>query len=198
MLMQKKEVHESEDDAGMTTASRADVSRRYFRRLYDFVVTLSMRLHSPFLSSLHDHLPPACIDALPDYPNSQPYLPSMVSYKNIHMTDKTFDPENKFIQSWAETNSKDGWRINFLDDQQAQDWVEMNFRRTDVEWAWNFMHRGVLKADFLRYLLPLVQGGVYSDVDVSHFCILFACASAYMQLLRLAPSGRSSNGVNSM
>ncbi|KIR64011.1 alpha 1,6-mannosyltransferase [Cryptococcus bacillisporus CA1873] len=140
-------------------------TREYFRRLYDFAVTLPMRFHSPFLSSLHDHLPPACIDALPDYPNSQPYLPSMVSYKNIHMTDKTFDPQNKFIQSWAETNSKDGWRINFLDDQQAQDWVEMNFRRTDVEWAWNFMHRGVLKADFLRYLLPLVHGGVYSDVD---------------------------------
>lgn len=114
------------------------------------------------------------------------------------MTDKTFDPQNKIIQSWAETNSKDGWQINFLDDQQAQNWVEMNFRRTDVEWAWNFMHRGVLKADFLRYLLPLVHGGVYSDVDVSLFCMLFARASTYMQLLRPAPSGRLSNGVNSM
>jgi alpha 1,6-mannosyltransferase len=27
------------------------------------------------------------------------------------------------------------------------------------------MHRGVLKADFLRYLVLLVHGGVYSDVD---------------------------------
>ncbi|OWZ53328.1 alpha 1,6-mannosyltransferase [Cryptococcus neoformans 125.91] len=140
-------------------------TREYFRRLYDFAVTLPMRLHSPFLSSLHDHLPPAYIDALPNYPNSQPYLPSMVSYKYIHMTDKTFNPQNKFIQSWEETNSKDGWQINFLDDQQAQGWVENNFKRSDVEWAWNFMHRGVLKADFLRYLLPLVHGGVYSDVD---------------------------------
>ena len=49
----------------------------------------------------------------------------------------------------------------------AQEWVEENFRASDVEWAWGYMHRGVLRADFLRYLLPLVEGGVYSDVDVS-------------------------------
>jgi hypothetical protein len=29
------------------------------------------------------------------------------------------------------------------------------------------MHRGVLRADSLRYILPLIEGGVYSNLDVS-------------------------------
>lgn len=64
-------------------------------------------------------------------------------------------------------NQEDGWKLNFLDDNEAWAWVGKTFPNTDVMWAWSYMHRGVLRADFLRYLLPLVEGGVYSDVDVS-------------------------------
>ncbi|TYJ57723.1 hypothetical protein B9479_001577 [Cryptococcus floricola] len=137
----------------------------YYRRLYDFAVSLPMGLHSPFLSSLYAHLPPSHPDLVPDYPNAQSYLPSMISYKSIHMTDKTFNPSNELVQTWQRVNERDGWKLNFLDDSAAAQWVEKVFKRSDVEWAWNFMHRGVLKADFLRYLLPLIEGGVYSDVD---------------------------------
>nr|ODN90573.1 hypothetical protein L203_01683 [Cryptococcus depauperatus CBS 7841] len=137
----------------------------YFRRLYDFAVTFPSRLHSPFLSSIYAHLPPKHGHILPDYPTQQKSLQEMVSYKYIHMTDKTFDPNNYLIQAWVDMNEKEGWKLNFLDDAQATEWVTRNFKNSDIEWAWKFMHRGVLRADLLRYLLPLVQGGVYSDVD---------------------------------
>ena len=68
---------------------------------------------------------------------------------------------------WVQLNKVDGWRLNFLDDEDADEWVKETFEGSEVEWAWDFMDRGVLKADLLRYLLPLVEGGVYSDVDVS-------------------------------
>ncbi|WVQ81321.1 hypothetical protein IAT38_003444 [Cryptococcus sp. DSM 104549] len=157
------EVAESNYRLGI--ARGAEGIEEYYQRLYDFAVSLPMRLHSPLVSALHARLPPSHPDIIPDYPNAQPFYPSMISHKHIHMTDKTFNPDNKLIRSWQAMNKKDGWQLNFLDDAQAGEWVDSNFKRSDVEWAWKYMHRGVLRADFLRYLLPLVQGGVYSDVD---------------------------------
>jgi alpha 1,6-mannosyltransferase len=90
----------------------------------------------------------------------------MISYKTIHQTDKTKDTLNWETEEWVKLNAKDGWRLNFLDDHDAEEWMLKHFGGSDVEWAWEYMHRGVLKADFLRYMLPLVEGGVYSDVDV--------------------------------
>ncbi|EIW65789.1 hypothetical protein TREMEDRAFT_70437 [Tremella mesenterica DSM 1558] len=88
----------------------------------------------------------------------------MISYKHIHQTDKTFKNSEE-TRAWVNMNKADGWTLNFLDDQAAAAWTKDLFHDTDIEWAWDYMHRGVLRADFLRYLLPLVQGGVYSDVD---------------------------------
>lgn len=34
-----------------------------------------------------------------------------------------------------------------------------------VMWAWEYMKRGVMRADYFRYLVVLLEGGVYSDVD---------------------------------
>ena len=89
----------------------------------------------------------------------------MISYKTIHQTDKT-DVMNNDMKEWIRVNEPDGWELNFMNDADAWAWVKEVFPDTDVEWAWGYMHRGVLRADFLRYLLPLVHGGVYSDVDV--------------------------------
>ena len=92
----------------------------------------------------------------------------MISYKYIHQTDKTSSAIGDDTQAWINLNKADGWRLNFLDDDMAQKWVDEKFGDSDVEWAWSYLDRGVLRADFLRYLLPLVQGGVYSDMDVSN------------------------------
>jgi alpha 1,6-mannosyltransferase len=90
----------------------------------------------------------------------------MISYKSIFQTDKTSEHAEEAGASWTALNERDGWEIEFFDDNEARSWVHEVFGRSDVEWAWRYMHRGVLRADFLRYLLPLIEGGVYSDVDV--------------------------------
>ncbi|WVF65365.1 hypothetical protein IAT40_000092 [Kwoniella sp. CBS 6097] len=152
----------------LSTEPGEEGSRAYFARLYDFVITLPMALHVPLLTSLYAHAPPRYPSSVP----SPPYLPeykkpspAMISYKTIHQTDKSYNPENELTQEWKKLNEADGWDLNFMDDNAAQGWLEGLFGGSQVEWAWNFMHRGVLKADFLRYLLPMVLGGVYSDVD---------------------------------
>ena len=89
----------------------------------------------------------------------------MIEYKNIFQTDRDAAPEA--MKRWNAKNGQDGWAVDFYDDARAQGWIEANFGGSDVEWAWDFMQRGVLRADFLRYMLPLVKGGVYVDVDVS-------------------------------
>ena len=91
----------------------------------------------------------------------------MIHYKTIHQTDKTKESIGDMTEEWVSMNKADGWTLNFMDDNDAWGWVNETFPGTDVQWAWGYMHRGVLRADFLRYLLPLVEGGVYSDVDVS-------------------------------
>jgi alpha 1,6-mannosyltransferase len=118
----------------------------------------------------------------------------MISYKTIHQTDKSKQELNAETRSWVEMNEKDGWRLNFLDDQDAWDWVQRVFPGSDIEWAWKYMHRGVLRADFLRYLLPLIEGGVYSDVDVSR--ARAANDSSPVADARPGPSGPSSSGDN--
>ena len=91
----------------------------------------------------------------------------MISYQTIHQTDKSVKTKSWETEEWVRMNEKDGWKLNFLDDDMALKWVKERFTGSDVLWAWEYMHRGVLRADFLRYLLPLLEGGVYSDVDVS-------------------------------
>ncbi|WWC63834.1 uncharacterized protein I303_106439 [Kwoniella dejecticola CBS 10117] len=140
-------------------------SREYFQRLHDFALSLPEPLHTPLLSSLFYHSPPNYENIVSTFYPDQPHSPSMISYKYIHQTDKEYNPENELPKVWESINKPDGWRMNFLDDAQAHNWMLSQFEGSDVNWAWDYMHRGVLKADFLRYLLPLVVGGVYSDVD---------------------------------
>ncbi|WWC72912.1 uncharacterized protein I206_106876 [Kwoniella pini CBS 10737] len=140
-------------------------SRAYFQLLHDFALSLPEPLHNQLLSSLYYHYPPNYENIISDSYSGQTNSPSMISFKNIHQTDKEFNPENELPKIWENLNKADGWKMNFLNDQQAHDWMLSKFEGSDVNWAWDYMHRGVLKADFLRYLLPLIIGGVYSDVD---------------------------------
>jgi alpha 1,6-mannosyltransferase len=135
--------------------------------LYDFAAALPFPLSQPNLASLSAHLPPFLASFLPKPPQVDLGESAMIAYKTIHQTDKTTESIGAMSRDWVNMNQKDGWRLNFLDDTDAWSWVDKHFPETDIQWAWGYMHRGVLRADFLRYMLPLVEGGVYSDVDVS-------------------------------
>lgn len=97
---------------------------------------------------------------------------SMMDYKFIHQTDKVKDG-GAMSRSWKDMNSPDGWKYVFYDDDRADTWISRQLRGSEVAWAWHALRRGVLKADFFRYLVVLVQGGVVSffariSINVSH------------------------------
>lgn len=89
----------------------------------------------------------------------------MIDYKNVYLTNKAYDPVP--VERWEKSNAADGWKVQYFDDEQGKSWLERHFAGTDVERTWNWFTRPVMKADFLRYLLPMLQGGVYADTDVS-------------------------------
>jgi alpha 1,6-mannosyltransferase len=123
------------------------------------------------LHSLKVHMPPSLStedDLDKDDADMLQYQKPMTAFRNIFQTDNK--PQGAWSREWAAMNKEDGWVLDFYDDDKAQQWVDDTFGDvTDehsVKWAYHFMHRGVLKADFLRYLLPLVKGGFYADTDV--------------------------------
>lgn len=65
-------------------------------------------------------------------------------------------------RAWRDMNSVDGWKYVFYDDERANTWISRQLRGSEVAWTWQALRRGVLKADFFRYLVVLVQGGVVS------------------------------------
>lgn len=105
---------------------------------------------------------------------SEAALAPMRDFKTIFQTDKN---ETMSGARWVEENP--GWTLDFYDDADADRFVRDTFPAAeppkdkngheveDVAWAWGALKRGVLKADLLRYLLPLVKGGVYVDTDTT-------------------------------
>ncbi|CED82636.1 OCH1 [Phaffia rhodozyma] len=102
------------------------------------------------------------VDTYSSHPNSSLSFPSMVDNRLIFQTDKE-SKGTEATRSWTLKNQK--WEYRFLDDAAAETWVKVWFDGTEIAHAWKVMKAGVLKADFLRYLLMLVHGGVYSDTD---------------------------------
>lgn len=67
--------------------------------------------------------------------------------------------------TWA---SIKGFKYNFLTDDDANEWVRTNFASSpSIVKFWKDLQAVVLKADFLRYLIMLSQGGIYADIDTS-------------------------------
>lgn len=149
---------------------------RYFEELRQFIIeTMPQDLQPKLLTSLYSRLPPALRS---HFPNLSPEMivslgpPSMISYKNIFQTDIDLPrPGSKlarFQQKWRSFNEVDGWKMRFMDDSTGEEWVEKTFGESwEMMWTWKGLYRGVLKADLLRYLVVFIEGGVYSDMDVS-------------------------------
>lgn len=74
-------------------------------------------------------------------------------------------------RKWRDMNSADGWKYVFYDDERANTWISRQLRGSEVAWAWHALRRGVLKADFFRYLVVLVQGGLVSILVSMRICL---------------------------
>ncbi|KAF8610649.1 hypothetical protein BDV93DRAFT_601630 [Ceratobasidium sp. AG-I] len=53
----------------------------------------------------------------------------------------------------------------FFDDASADKWVRDVFNGTEIQLVWDIFGPGIKRSDMLRYLLVMVEGGIYSDMD---------------------------------
>lgn len=67
--------------------------------------------------------------------------------------------------AWFTKWSQMGFEPKFLDDAGAEAWIKSHYDNTSIQHMWDSMPRFILKADLLRYLLMLHEGGTWSDMD---------------------------------
>ena len=75
------------------------------------------------------------------------------------------DQDRKAIQSWLKINQKHRYEI--ITQYSGEGYVRDKFsHRPDVIEVFTDLQDPILRADFIRYLVLLGDGGVYSDLDV--------------------------------
>ncbi|KAL1867812.1 hypothetical protein Plec18167_008558 [Paecilomyces lecythidis] len=79
------------------------------------------------------------------------------------------DRDLALARSWTFKNP--GHRYEVLTDQNDLYYVETHFgpgglNRPDIVYTYRSLTAKIVKADFLRYLVMYVEGGVYADIDV--------------------------------
>ncbi|KAG8852235.1 membrane-bound alpha-1,6- mannosyltransferase Initiation-specific [Tulasnella sp. 330] len=94
--------------------------------------------------------------------SSQPPLPAMIDFQHVWQTNKDRVGD---LGGWLLMNPN--WEWSMLDDRQADEWIDRYFPASEVKAMWHALPLGIMRADTLRYLLLLVHGGVYSDVDTA-------------------------------
>lgn len=75
------------------------------------------------------------------------------------------DEDRSRVGSWHKLNP--GYRYELITDQAAKDFVGHHFAQNALlQETFLGLNDTILKADFLRYLIILAEGGVYADLDV--------------------------------
>ncbi|KAK2746809.1 hypothetical protein FQN57_002851 [Myotisia sp. PD_48] len=77
--------------------------------------------------------------------------------------------ESEVARTWLAMNPE--YRYEVLTDDNADDYVLTHFgpfgiNRPDIVQTYQAIRAKIIKADFLRYLVMYVDGGVYTDIDV--------------------------------
>jgi hypothetical protein len=153
----------------------------YYSNLTSFIKTsFPNSLQPSLLSSLNAYFPPpsAAINDKGEYtyPPARSDLPPMIDHKNIFQTAKL--KTNEDLGKWTDPQNV-GWKWRMLGDAEADRWVSEQFsskqekgekeeeegRKSLIEQGWEDLGLGILRSDALRYLVLLMEGGVYSDMD---------------------------------
>lgn len=100
-----------------------------------------------------------------------PYQRDSKIPKTIHQTWKDPLAEikeeklKKLIESWAQ---QEGFKHVLLSDVQIDEFLAENFSDfPEILETYSMLPLTILKYDFVRYLILLVKGGIYTDVDTS-------------------------------
>ncbi|CAG8955833.1 hypothetical protein HYFRA_00011702 [Hymenoscyphus fraxineus] len=110
-----------------------------------------------------ENLPEHAAKTSPPTPGPS-HIPKKIWYK---MGPKGISPESEnFINHCLEVNPE--YRHEVFTDITAEIYVRENFaHRPDVVSVYEALTIPILKADLLRYLILYVEGGIWSDLDVS-------------------------------
>jgi mannosyltransferase OCH1-like enzyme len=127
------------------------------QRILLLCITCIFLTVGPIGSSLKHHVPDEA------FPKKiwQTWTVSPLSFK---------ERELKRVRSWMALNP--GHRYEVLTDDNAEVYVEEHFGkdsgfyRPDILYAFEALSIQIIKADFLRYLVMYIEGGLYADIDV--------------------------------
>lgn len=146
------------------------------------LLTLQDRMYARALEARCAGTKQTSLISLPLPANVPPsHIPS-----TMYSSDKAAPPANEsaaWRKGWADRGFDP---VIFLEDDQADAFVDQDFgpvhvksvhspstatspaaqRQTLFQKAWKALPRGVLRADFMRYLLLLSRGGTWADIDV--------------------------------
>lgn len=94
-----------------------------------------------------------------------PYIPDKVwhSAKDNHVTDT----QRTWINSWTDKNPSHHEEL--LTDSSGEKFVHAYYQQTrpDIVEVYKAIPIPILRADLLRYLIVLAEGGIWSDLDVT-------------------------------
>lgn len=118
-------------------------------------------------------------------------IPKIVhqTWKNP-VTKEEYPNMSRFVQSWQQS----GWSYVFYDDDDAASFIASNFP-SEVKEAYDALIPGAFKADFFRYCILFIHGGVYADIDILCTCDLDSAIDSDVSFLvpiDLAP-GKNGN-----
>lgn len=102
---------------------------------------------------------------VPTAPGTIPGIPGKVWHA---ANDNNFNNDQKVIMdSWLQKNP--GFRYELLTTRQAENYVIANYNdtRPDIVALFTALPVAILRADLLRYLILLSEGGIWSDLDVT-------------------------------
>ncbi|KAI5454555.1 hypothetical protein NCC49_003450 [Naganishia albida] len=122
---------------------------------------------------------------LKEYQDRLPGLGEQAGTRNIWQTDaKSEHAESAPVASWKDNG--EGWDWRLLNDEDASRYVAKTLKNSRLKLVWDLLPSGILHSDMLRYLLLLLEGGIYSDTDTKRLKPI----SAWTDGARLWNNGR--------
>ncbi|KAI9732345.1 MAG: hypothetical protein M1834_001552 [Cirrosporium novae-zelandiae] len=115
-------------------------------------------------SYLPEKAPPPPDPILKALPSSTPFPRKIWQTSKLPFTSWD-ESDREVIKTWTKTNPR--WRHETLTSDSSETYVREKFaHRPEIKDVFEDIHDPILRADLIRYLVLLADGGVYADIDV--------------------------------
>ena len=96
-------------------------------------------------------------------PSNSQKIPKVIYQTHKALTPSDLVPEARNAHnSWIKANPD--YTIVYMNDQEIDDFIKTHFDH-QVYKVFNALPLGVMKADFFRYAIIYINGGIYTDID---------------------------------